>query len=64
VNHWIRTSGTFDAVMDYDQILSDPKAPTHLAHAFDSGDHLHSGDAGYKAMADAVDLDALIGARP
>lgn len=64
VNHWIRTSGTFDAVMDYDQILRDPKAPAHLAHAFDSGDHLHPGDAGNKAMADAIDLDTLIGTRP
>ena len=64
MNHWIRTSGTFDAVIDYDQILADPQAPAHLAQAFDSGDHLHPGDAGNKAVADAIDLDILIGTTP
>jgi lysophospholipase L1-like esterase len=61
VNNWIRKSGTFDAVLDYDRILADPQARTHLAPAFDSGDHLHPGDAGNEAMADGVDLDTLIG---
>lgn len=64
VNDWIRTSDVFDAVVDYDTILADPKAPASLAHAFDSGDHLHPGDAGNKVMADAIDLDTLIGERP
>lgn len=61
VNDWIRTSGAFDAVLDFDRVLADPKATDRLARAFDSGDHLHPGDAGNKAMADAVDLQTLIG---
>jgi lysophospholipase L1-like esterase len=56
VNHWIRTSGTFDYVMDWDYALRDPQKPDSMLAAYDSGDHLHPGDAGYKAMADAIDL--------
>jgi len=59
VNEWIRTSGTFDAVVDFDAVLRDPAHPTRLRPAFDSGDHLHPGDTGYRAMAGAIDLDAL-----
>ena len=61
VNDWIRSSRTFDAVVDLDLVLRDPAKPGHLLPAFDSGDHLHPGDAGNQAMADAVDLDTLIG---
>ena len=61
VNDWIRSSGVFDAVVDYDRIMGDPVAPDHLLPAYDGGDHLHPGDAGNKAMADAIDLDTLIG---
>lgn len=64
INEWMRTAGTFDAVVDHDRILADPDAPGHLAQAYDSGDHLHPGDAGNKAMADAIDLDTLIGDTP
>jgi lysophospholipase L1-like esterase len=60
VNTWIRTSGKFDAVIDFDAALRDPNNPTHLLPAADSGDHLHPADAGYKMMADAIDL-ALFG---
>jgi len=56
VNAWIRTSGEFDAVIDFDQVVRDPAHPTKLLPAFDSGDHLHPNDAGYKAMADSIDL--------
>jgi len=56
VNNWIRTSGTFDGVVDFDKATQDPANPTHFSAAADSGDHLHPGDAGYKAMGDAVDL--------
>jgi lysophospholipase L1-like esterase len=56
VNEWIRTSGAFDAVIDFDAVLRDPSEPTRLRPEFDSGDHLHPNDAGYKAMADAIDL--------
>jgi lysophospholipase L1-like esterase len=61
VNDWIRSSRTFDAVVDLDLVLRDPARPGHLLPAFDSGDHLHPGDAGNEAMANAVDLDTLIG---
>lgn len=56
VNQWIRTSGAFDAVIDFDAATRDPNAPTRLLPAYDSGDHLHPNDAGYAAMADAIDL--------
>jgi len=60
VNDWIRHSGAFDAVIDFDAALRDPANPARIAARFDSGDHLHPGDAGHRAMADAVALDALL----
>jgi lysophospholipase L1-like esterase len=59
VNRWIRDAHQFDGVVDFDAALRDPKRPDHLASMFDSGDHLHPNDAGYKKMADAVNLDML-----
>jgi lysophospholipase L1-like esterase len=56
VNQWIRTSGAFDAVVDFDAATRDPANPSRLRAEFDSGDRLHPNDAGYKAMADAVSL--------
>jgi len=56
VNQWIKTSGAFDAVIDFDAALRDPAQPDRLLPAYDGGDHLHPSQAGYKAMADAVDL--------
>jgi len=56
VNEWIRTSGAFDAVIDFDAAVRDPNDPKRLLAAYDSCDHLHPSDAGYKAMAAAVDL--------
>ncbi len=61
VNRWIRESGEFDAVVDFDAVLRDPDRPSQLKREMDSGDHLHPGDVGYKAMAAAIDLDALLG---
>jgi lysophospholipase L1-like esterase len=61
LNDWIRGSGAFDAVVDFDLVLRDPRRPSRLRPDFDSGDHLHPGDAGYRAMAEAIDLDALLG---
>ncbi|ALC22739.1 SGNH/GDSL hydrolase family protein [Streptomyces pristinaespiralis] len=58
-NHWIRTSGEYDAVVDFDRALADPADPDRILPAYDSGDHLHPGDAGYRAMAQALDLDEL-----
>ncbi|WP_188697815.1 SGNH/GDSL hydrolase family protein [Silvimonas amylolytica] len=62
VNAWIKTSHTFDAVIDFDALMQDPANPLHLKAAYDSGDHLHPGDAGNKAMAAAVDINALLAA--
>jgi lysophospholipase L1-like esterase len=55
-NSWIRSAGLFDAVVDFDAVLRDPARPRRLRPAFDSGDHLHPGDAGYRAMAAAIDI--------
>ncbi|RZS32189.1 lysophospholipase L1-like esterase [Herbihabitans rhizosphaerae] len=59
VNRWIRTSGEYDAVVDFDRVVADPSAPGRIRAEYDSGDHLHPGDAGYRAMAHAVDLKTL-----
>lgn len=59
VNHWIRTSGEYDAVVDFDAVLADPTDPAALRAEFDAGDRLHPNDAGLRAMADAIDLSAL-----
>jgi lysophospholipase L1-like esterase len=59
VNAWIRASGEFDGVIDFDAATRDPDHPAHFLPAYDSGDHLHPNDAGYAAMADAVDLSLL-----
>jgi lysophospholipase L1-like esterase len=56
VNQWIRTSKAYDAVIDFDQVTRDPGDPKKFLAAYDSCDHLHPSDAGYKAMADAIDL--------
>jgi lysophospholipase L1-like esterase len=59
VNAWIRTSAGFDGVVDFDAVTRDPASPARFLPAYDSGDHLHPDDAGYQAMADAVDLRLL-----
>lgn len=56
VNLWIRTSGEYDGVIDFDRVLRDPNSATRILALYDSGDHAHPTDAGYKAMADAIDL--------
>lgn len=60
VNEWIRHSGAFDAVIDFDAALRDPSYPARFSALFDSGDHLHPGDEGNRAMAETVDLDVLL----
>jgi lysophospholipase L1-like esterase len=59
INAWIRTARAFDAVVDFDQVTRDPDHPDRLLPAFDSGDHVHPNDAGYKAMGAAIDLRLL-----
>jgi lysophospholipase L1-like esterase len=56
VNTWIRTGGAYDGVIDFDLAVRDPQNPTKYLASFDSGDHLHPNDAGYKAMGDSIDL--------
>lgn len=56
VNEWIRTSGAFDTVLDFDAVWRDPAHPSRIREDFHAGDHLHGNDAGYQALADSVDL--------
>ncbi|HEU4616500.1 MAG TPA: SGNH/GDSL hydrolase family protein [Gammaproteobacteria bacterium] len=57
VNDWIRKGGEFDGVIDFDAVLRDPNHPTQIEASLHAGDHLHGSDAGYRKMADAIDLD-------
>jgi lysophospholipase L1-like esterase len=59
LNHWIRTSGEYDAVVDFEQAVADPTDPDQLNPTYDSGDMIHPNDAGYHAMATAIDLTTL-----
>ncbi|MFJ4983131.1 SGNH/GDSL hydrolase family protein [Streptomyces sp. NPDC088732] len=54
VNAAIRAGTVYDAVIDFDKALRDPYRPTRMLPGYDSGDHLHPGDAGYRRMAEAV----------
>lgn len=56
VNSWIRESGAFDGVVDFDKALRDPECPTQMLSAYDCGDGLHPSDLGYCKMGDAIDL--------
>jgi lysophospholipase L1-like esterase len=58
-NAWIRTSGAFDGVIDFDKVMQDPSNPVALNPGYDSGDHLHPNAAGMQAMANAIDLSLL-----
>ena len=56
LNEWIRTGKAYDAVIDFDSVTRDPGNPKMFLPRYDSCDHLHPNDAGYRAMADAIDL--------
>jgi lysophospholipase L1-like esterase len=58
-NRWIRTSRAFDAVIDFEAAVRDDQQPPVIKPPFDSGDHLHPGDAGYEAMGLAVPLSLI-----
>jgi lysophospholipase L1-like esterase len=62
-NQWVRTSGACDQVVDFDAIARDPANPNKFRADYDSGDHLHPGDKGYKGMAEAIDLSFFSTAR-
>ncbi|MCQ9185298.1 SGNH/GDSL hydrolase family protein [Streptomyces sp. IBSBF 2953] len=64
VNRAIRTDGLFDDVVDFDKALRDPYDPRSLRPQYDSGDHLHPSDAGYRRMAQTLDLEKLSGSAP
>jgi len=57
VNQWIRTTPLVDGFFDFDKVTQDPAKPTVFSATADSGDHLHPSDAGYRAMADSIDLN-------
>lgn len=59
VNDFLRSSTEFDAVIDFDRVVRDTADPSRMRVQFDSGDRLHPSDAGYRAMADAIDLRVL-----
>src|SRR5262249_49792761 len=56
VNAWIRTSGAFDGVADFDKAWNDPPNPGQIKDGWHMGDHLHGNDAGYRVLADSIDL--------
>jgi len=61
VNQWIRTSHAYDAIIDFDAAVQDPANPKQIRSAYNTRDHLHPNDAGYQAMAAAVDLRIFSG---
>ena len=63
INKWIRESGAFDGVLDFDAVVRNPSRPSYIQAIYDRGDHLHPNDAGYKAMAESIDLKLLGGSR-
>ncbi len=60
VNRWIRTSGAFDAVADFDAALRDPTYPDQLRASYDSGDHIHLSDAGRRKLAYSLRLSQIV----
>jgi lysophospholipase L1-like esterase len=62
-NRWIRNSGLPDNVIDFDAALRDPRSPSRLRPAYDSGDHLHPNARGYARMGAAVPLALLVPSR-
>jgi lysophospholipase L1-like esterase len=57
LNEWIRSGNAYDGVVDFDKATRDPGDPKKMLAAYDSCDHLHPSDAGYKAMGEAIDLN-------
>jgi lysophospholipase L1-like esterase len=56
VNKWIRNNNVLDGYIDFDKATQDPANPAVFSSTADGGDHLHPGDAGYKAMGESIDL--------
>lgn len=64
INAWIRSSHAFDGVIDFAAVVADPRDTQRLNPRYDDGDHLHLDDAGYQAMANAIDLTMLLRGLP
>jgi lysophospholipase L1-like esterase len=64
INAWIRQPGHFDAVVDFDRVVRDPRHPERMLPPYDSGDHLHPSPAGYRAMAAAIPFGLFTGRGP
>ncbi|MGM0924025.1 MAG: GDSL-type esterase/lipase family protein [Bacillota bacterium] len=60
VNEWIRTSGEFDGVIDFDEATQNPENPSELFPEYDCGDHLHPSKKGAEAMAHSIDLNLFV----
>ncbi len=58
-NAWIKSSGEFDGVVDFAAVVADKADATALNPAFNVSDRLHPNDAGYQAMANAIDLKEI-----
>jgi lysophospholipase L1-like esterase len=56
INEWIRNGKAFDAVLDFDAAIRDPAHPARISDAWHNGDHLHGSDAGYRRLAESIDL--------
>lgn len=61
VNEFIRTTDMYDGVVDFDKAIRDPNQPKQIQPKYDSGDNLHPSDAGYRAMANTINLSLLKG---
>ncbi len=59
INHWMRTSGEFDAVIDSDRLVRNPACPQQLSADYDSGDHLHLNNKGHRLVAQSVPLTVI-----
>ncbi|MHB8302294.1 MAG: SGNH/GDSL hydrolase family protein [Acidobacteriaceae bacterium] len=64
LNQWIRTTHVFDGVIDFDQATHNPNNPQQYLPKYDAGDHIHPNDAGYNAMAQAINLDMFLKTSP
>jgi lysophospholipase L1-like esterase len=64
LNLFIRTGGAFDSVVDFDKVIQDPANPRQFREGFNNTDRLHPNDAGYQAMADAIDLSMFASKPP
>jgi lysophospholipase L1-like esterase len=60
VNQWMRTTPALDGVFDFDAAVRDPEQPTRLLPEYASVDKLHLSDAGYRALAESIDLSLLL----